>query len=166
MNNQSLIELISYYRWPITIIAFFIALIIFNSYLMITALSRQPELVETQPYEKGLHYQDKINKFENAINWGLNIKLQISDPMSEDRREIRVNVSSNHFGDQSPQRVKVKATRSNDSKLDQEVDLSPIDGEVGSYGSVLILPPGLWQFEIYVERRGQEGLIKKQLLLS
>lgn len=61
--------------WPRVIIAFFVALAIFNGFLVYFAVSSGNGLVEDSSYDKGLSYQTIIEQTNNAKVYDFKLKI-------------------------------------------------------------------------------------------
>ncbi|MCB9030240.1 MAG: FixH family protein [Deltaproteobacteria bacterium] len=166
MNNSSTLSKFQYYKWPLAIVLFFICLAIFHSFLLMTAFSKHPDAVDQAPYEKGIAYQQVIDKIENAYVWGLKTEISISSADPDNQREVSVNILETKTPKLSIDKVTIRSFRANDSSLDQEKELNSVVGDYGNYRQILNLPKGLWIFEITIVTPQGEALVKKQKFLS
>lgn len=146
--------------WVTGIFVFFIALVIFNIFVVRLALQSNRGYIENNPYKRGLEYQDTINK-ENLLS-SLGITAHI-DAVRLDANSVKLNLSFQPVRSDIAG-VKVKALRMSDRHLDTSAEL--VGPENARYSAILAMPSaGLWRLEFEFRINGQVGILKRDEIM-
>lgn len=139
--------------WPYAIILFFMFIIGLNVTFLALAAGGYTGILETQPYEKGLTYEDELKKLKTFEH--LNIKLSIEPS------PLRVLLKDEKGTPAYGYRVHFSGKRSNSRKEDFEIEMTEqAPGEYSAPGR--LLTPGLWFLEMEI-RKGDEIMRVKRL---
>ncbi len=148
--------------WTRGIVIFFIFLAIVEMSILYLAISTYPGLIEENPYEKGIAYQqtlDKINLGKNS-SWEMPLKFSRLNGTSNYLVTLRLTNDSEAI---SGAIALIKAKRPADSSLDTETIFVEKDKEPGSYIAKLTLPEtGLWFISLQVTHDMKQYLFKRK----
>lgn len=140
-------------RWVVGIISFFVVVATVNGFVAYFAINGRSELIETQPYEKGLVYQSTIDELQRAHDAGLTLVFaarQAEDPKTRDLELQVLDQSGTRLEDAT---LHVDARFLPASKYDFTSTLTEL--EPGLYhGNFLAEQAGIWLFNIAATKDG------------
>lgn len=151
------------WEWPFAIVAFFVLLALINAWVIYTSFSTAGPLVEEGAYERGIAYQQTIDKMAvpERLGWKTDFSIAAENGVSMGRLALMDRERRPITGAQ----VMLKGIRPNDASADFLVPLPQM--AAGLYQANLPLSQsGLWYFEISVKSGSQEALLKIQRMLS
>jgi nitrogen fixation protein FixH len=141
--------------WPHAIIGFFGVIIVLNFVLLFLAVQGYGGLLDTHPYEKGLVYDEELEKLRNFRDAGWTLTLE-SQPMHVTLRyRAGAPVNGAH--------VRLTALRPDDTSADLREELQAESD--GGYRGRLSLRAGLWLLGIEIEHDGKKFSFKEQRVL-
>lgn len=145
--------------WPLSIATFFVALAVFNVWLISTALDshRRSAVVSAHPYEEGLSYQESIDRQERFRRAGLHADISI------DMRGKLVAIIRENDGREVPGlTITAKVLCLPDPTRDVQRMLTADSATPGVYTATLVPAPGLWSVHLTVSRK--DGAQETELL--
>ena len=127
----------------IGLVAFFAVVLAVNGVFLYMALSTYTGVVSTEPYRKGLHYNDRIAAEEAQKRLGWRVDVADIDPSGA----IRVNVTDATGAALRGLVVAARIGRPSTSSYDSKATL--VESAPGVYtGSVPRLDTGSWQLDV------------------
>lgn len=94
VNNKTRLDRLSYLRWPIGIVLFFIVLAVFNVVLAFLAFRSNPALVDRSPYEKGMAYQKVIDQITRAADLQIKAEFNVGQARANGQRTVAISIKS------------------------------------------------------------------------
>lgn len=151
---------LSYYRWPIGIVGFLLFVICFDVWFISVAARQHAELIERNPYEKGLAYQQVIDAAErkDALGWRSVTELAAQ---ADGTTLITLRLSDRAGLPLNGGKVALIAIRPSDSTKDLRLALVP--AEAGAYSTAAPLQSGLWLFQYVVEQGESNVAFREQV---
>ncbi|MCB0340528.1 MAG: FixH family protein [Bdellovibrionales bacterium] len=155
---------ISFYRWPLSIVAFFILLTIYHIWLATTAFNQRPAKVTEHPYLESLQYESRIQE----INTAKEISLSVAIEVAPSHRSMSLSfASSGSYTPQDISSVDLYITKPNTTKLDQTILLTQDDTKLDRFYANGIFPPGLYSLQIRVTfKNGKSALIQRTHMIQ
>lgn len=151
------------WEWPTSIIAFFLLLTVINSWVLFQGFTKAGSMVEDGAYEKGLKYQETIDKLSAIERLGWQVDFSV-EGKREAGRIVTVRLRQADNIPLSGANVTVKALRPADAASDTAAELK--ESSPGEFQAVLPLREnGLWYFEIAIRVGSHEGMVKVERML-
>ncbi len=154
---------LTYYRWPAGIILFFVALAVFNFWFVSLAFHQHAELMESNPYEKGLDYQKVIDAAQLKEDLGWKSITTISTADANDERRITLQIRNKEGSPVSGVSVDVLAISPSNSSQDLKLRLVADPTTPGTYSAQAKLRKGAWIFQFMIKENGQSVAFREQL---
>lgn len=134
--------------WPRIIIAFFIVVFSADGFLIYQAISGFEGLTEENYYEKGLRYNDVIQR-EKRVGWRIELSFT-ADPKTEIANKAKVVIFDKAGAPVGGANVKVLLRRPATDSFDREFELVP--SGCAYHGDISIPVNGLWDLAVKVEK--------------
>jgi nitrogen fixation protein FixH len=151
-------------NWKYSIIAFFIVIACVNAVVVYFAVTTGPDLLEDQPYERGLQYQGEIDLQNSASSMGWTAKYEVTSVGQQRFLEASVLDSNMQFVPNLLLTLHAKFPA--DAKQDFSVNFEQL--EEGVYRSRIPHPSvdeKLWIFRLHAKLGDQEMIWKTKELL-
>jgi nitrogen fixation protein FixH len=147
--------------WLIGIVSGFALVISVNILMMTLAMRSSVGEIESNPYEKGMAFQETINKRQYLKSQGISIVATLRDSSATTESEILIKVDQNGTP-LSNLELRAELRRPADQTFDRECQLSYIAN--GEYScSFAQLPQGLYLMTLLV---GESGRHDQELVLT
>ncbi len=162
---------INYYCWPVSIIAGLSIVVIVNIFMMRLALHGGSELTESQPYEAGLAFEQKLEELKRGVEMGVPDTLRISEVESDGLRTIEVTLptaalkAADPAGVAAP-RVVLAANYAAASSDDRQFELLSSESAPELFRTRAKLQRGAWQLSLYIEAGKTRVRASRTLLLE
>lgn len=141
--------------WPKAIIAFFAVVFAANGFLIYEAISGFDGLVEENYYEKGLNYNDVLQK-EKQLGWRMELSFPDDLKAGADNK-AKVVIFDRNGEPVGGAKVKLTLKRPATDRFDREVELIP--SGCAYHGTVSVPVTGLWDISVEAEKGG-DGMEK------
>ena len=147
---------LSYYRWPVGIIAGLGVVVAVNIFMMRLALHGGSQLSEVQPYEAGLAFEQKLEELKRGVELGVSDSLVVGDLEADGMRTVQVTLPRGALAAADPAgvaapRVVLKADYSADSAADRQFELLSTPEMPEVFRTRAQLARGAWQLSLYIE---------------
>ena len=119
-----------------------IAILNFWLYAIANDSSEKSKFIEDSPYERGLAYQENVDKEAAFVNLGLQAELLAQEDSL--KKQIIFSLRYKTGKPISDAKITLRALRPDSEKLDQYLELLPIPDSPGKYQSDFPGPGGLW----------------------
>ena len=147
----------SYYRWPIGLAVFLLIIMVASSWVMVLALRVNRELIEENPYEKGLKHQEVID--QETLLQKLGWKVDVTVTGEGEARRLTVDIRDNVNAPVLGARVTVQAIRPGAAALDQNLELLP---QGDSYSTPIRDMFGHYLLRGFIDFRGMKLRFERQ----
>lgn len=152
------------WAWPLGIMAALGTTMAVNIAILILAIRTSPDLIEDQPYERGLVYQAKLDDFSRFIAFGWNVSFDVSSADLAQGRTLHLRLTSKEGLPIQGARVLLTAIRPSDAAFDQHLEL--LEGSIpGVYSSLLRGPRGLWIMRLLIRKGGMQAQVDRKEIL-
>ncbi|MCB0311337.1 MAG: FixH family protein [Bdellovibrionales bacterium] len=165
LQTDGLTAKISYYRWPIGIVLFFIALAIFNAFLAYLAYSGRRDRVVENPYEVGLKYEETIRSKALWNSLGLRLESSFGSPDESGLRTVNLVITPENRELDLPSSLLIEIERPSDARYDRSSRLT-LMGDGVFQGSLDMPLDGLWKMTVRIKFAEQEAVFQEQVLLQ
>jgi nitrogen fixation protein FixH len=136
-------------HWPKVIVAFFAVVFLVNGIIAIVATTTSDSLIEANPYESGLNYQQTIDSLNEARTRKITAEIKTTK-LSRDNYQLAITLSSPTGP--YPRDLQAKFIRPNNESSDLILTLSQDSNSPGNYfANDLDLSSGLWLVELEFE---------------
>ncbi len=137
----------SYYTWPLIVTGMLLSVIIAGIYTISLAISTPAQLVESSPYEKGLHFDSTLKERTRANKE--DIVREHSLYRTKDG-SLTFQVTISQESDMSGSSVKAHFMRPSDKELDFDVDMLPGNTDHTYKATLPVDERGLWHVEVKI----------------
>jgi len=151
----------SYYRWPIGIALFLLTIMAASTWVMVIALRVNRDLIEENPYEKGLKHQEVIDQAAliQTLGWTVGVSVAGHGP----EKQLEISIKDNQGALIQGARVTVHAIRPSTAALDQNLELLP---HGGIYSTAIPEMSGLYLLRGFIDYRGMRLRFERQISLN
>lgn len=137
--------------WPFAIVGFLFFVGVVNLYILSLAITHDRGLIEENPYEAGLKYQEKIDLMQNAKKFGWNISFKNEADEKCVESIFILTLSSDSKEVISGAEISITALRPSQSRLDRSFKLTESKKTPGTYiAQSPLCTKGLWQIRVDV----------------
>lgn len=148
---------LSYYSWPIAIVAFFVILAIGNVtlYTLANDSHQGSVMLESNAYETGLKYQQTLDALDRFHRSGLRLDVRTEQVASQ--RVLAVEINDERGQPVQVRSMTARAAYAASQSYDRLLQLKSSD-TVGTYRAVFDGRPGTYLLAVTIEGAGGESM--------
>jgi len=151
--------------WPVAILLFLGTIICINMFFLYLGVSGNKGLIETSPYESGVHYQEIIDAKDRLTKSGIQTEVEFGKLDQQGQRLVALKLISAEGQALSGAEVELTAKRPADLSLDTAGKL--LEKNAGVYqGDFPLSAPGLWLTNYKIIYQGQQFFLEKKEFLK
>lgn len=134
--------------WPKAIIGFFAVVFLANGTFIYLALKSSDGLVEENYYEKGLNYDDLLQR-QKRLGWQIDLTFA-GDLKPGDTNDAKVVISDKTGAPIGDAKVRLVLKRPATNRYDRDFELTP--SGCAYHGKLLVPAFGIWDISVRAEK--------------
>lgn len=144
-------------NWPMFIITMLSIVVVVNIVFAYLAVTSDAGLIEQNPYQQSVHYQDIIDQEKVNLDLGWVATLNCGSDSNPGLKRVELQLVDNIGDPINDAIVKFKALRPSSDALDFEGVLEYVEGSEGRYFTLTdsLSESGLWLFNLNIVKDGQ-----------
>lgn len=146
--------------WPYAIVAFFVVVISVNLNIARLASNSSDDLVESQPYEAGIAYEDSLQAQRRAKDLGVKARFETT-ALENGKKSIRLYLLATNAAVQA-KHVQARFLKPENSTVDTTLIFEQDPEIPGSYRAAeAAVPSGMWLVELDFQTDSQLKIKEK-----